>query len=130
MSTVKLLPKFTTLELEIFNHRLDVEDALAGVLEESFEFNPEAIFNMIGFLHTALDSSFDIEVPQVGSGESILVELIRDCVEGSTFFAGMEDAVALGDLSRGKMMAYIKSSYSLRRKLQEAGIECEPLPLF
>lgn len=43
--------------------------------------------------------------------------ILEDCAEGCTFFCDMDDAVATGELTRGKALAYRKAAKSLSAKL-------------
>ena len=92
--------KFTRTEWEIIVHRLEVGDAIIEALTDhapgelpACDYSAEAIELKIGMLNyngcTRL--CFD---------ELDLI-ILRECCEGSTFFAGMDDAVATGEITTG-----------------------------
>lgn len=111
------------IEWEIIEHRLDVPDALAGALSDTFgwdESEIEASANRFKFLpHDGLGNRL-IDVTTL---TEIDREVLKDCLEGSTFFADMDDEVALGNMTKGKKLAYRKAALTVSDKLSTAGIE-------
>ena len=136
--------KLTNSEWEILDHRLACVDALAECYADTIyctdedagktltDEQHEAAYNMAHDVASALwdriSATREIDVAALTDIERVL---IADCVDGSTFFADMDDAVARhqsygeGDMSRGKALSLRKAGNSLERKLNEAGIECE-----
>lgn len=90
----------------ILMHRLDASDAVAEALDlpENHPAFAEA--------REALESG---SLDGLKSAEA--VEILKDCAEGSTYFAGAEDAVALGEISKGSLMADHKAANEIERAL-------------
>ncbi len=103
--------KFTRTEWEIILHRLEVDDAIIEVLTDADfpVFGPIALEDAIYMLKMNGASR------SIFSDAELLV--LRECCEGSTWFAGTEDAVATGEITRGQALAYHKAANSLETKL-------------
>lgn len=101
---------FTRTEWEIIEHRLQVPDAIAEVLVDD---NPDE--------YTTDSIIADVELLEFGGhtrtefNEQELT-ILRECCEGSTFFAGMDDAVARDELSKGYRLAYHHAANRLEKR--------------
>jgi len=105
--------KFTPTEWEILCHRLAVPDALAEALSEPPLYEEGAEYERL------YDECHELEkigriIPNPTERQ---LEILRDCCEGCTMFADIEDAVALGDLTRSRMDYLFKSAQTLGVKL-------------
>ena len=100
--------KLTKTEFEILAHRLEVPDALADCLEQ---FDKDIIFEQSKFL---LKNGLSIELDNLNEVQKAI---LIDCCEGSTFFADCNDAVASGELSKGKLLSWFRAAESLEKKL-------------
>lgn len=112
--------KFTPTEREIILHRLGVPDAIADALEEDFNSNQFPITDTIQRLYAQFKNG---EVWDTEEATDLEKAIIKDCCDGSTYFAGSEDAVNRGEWSRGKLHAHQTAAYSIELKLKAAGIE-------
>jgi len=101
--------KLTPSEWEIINHRLGAPDAIAECLvgSEGFYYSHEQ----------TVDRAMAIESPDdIDWSSELDREIIQDCCLGCTLFGDMEDAVALGEVTKGWAMAMHKAAKSLEVK--------------
>lgn len=105
--------KFTRTEAEILLHRIDLPDAVADVFQGRFPRGN--ILSAIRMLKRFLTEGEDVldakDLPELQR------ELMIECAEGSTFLCGVEDAVATGEISRGKALAWERAAQSIEKKL-------------
>lgn len=71
--------QFSTRALRALNHRLEVSDALAECLNEEFGFDPSVVEEIADAMLRGDYSSLNSDV------KHIAVEILADCVEGSTY---------------------------------------------
>ena len=108
--------KLTNLEWAIIEHRLSPWGCLTECLEEKFE--PNITYE------TAQTLFYKLKVERVINFEELRplqIEILKDCLDGSTYFAGDLDAVATKELSRGKFLAQRRAAKSLEKKFNKAG---------
>jgi hypothetical protein len=119
----------TDNEWEIIDHRLSLSDAVAEMLTDGLdasmrEDERELIFEQaqdeVEALRKSLERTKTIDIDALTRYQR---EALTDCLDGSTFFCDMDDAVFEGHLTKGKAMALRKAGHSLQRKLNEAGID-------
>jgi hypothetical protein len=121
--------KLTDNEWEIIDHRLSLSDAVAEMLTDGLDANMrederELIFEQAQDEVEALRKSTELtKTIDIDALKRYQREALTDCLDGSTFFCDMDDAVFEGHLTKGKAMALRKAGHSLERKLNEAGIE-------
>jgi hypothetical protein len=121
--------KLTDNEWEIIDHRLSLSDAVAEMLTDGLDANMrederELIFEQAQDEVEALRKSTELtKTIDIDALTRYQREALTDCLDGSTFFCDMDDAVFEGHLTKGKAMALRKAGRSLERKLNEAGIE-------
>jgi hypothetical protein len=121
--------KLTDNEWEIIDHRLSLSDAVAEMLTDGLdatmrEDERELIFEQAQDEVEALRKSTELtKTIDIDALTRYQREALTDCLDGSTFFCDMDDAVFDGHLTKGKAMALRKAGHSLERKLNEAGIE-------
>ena len=133
----------TDNEWAILEHRLDIHDCVADCYADTmFCEARDRGEKMTNEQHKAAYAEAD-EAGSRLNGEirrarqinaNTLTELekwiLADCLEGATFFAEMDEAVARfqhygeGTMSRGRALALRKAGKSLERKFNEAGIIC------
>ena len=105
--------KITKTEAAILIHRLDCSDGLLEVYNDSYD--QELTWDEMNEVCEKL-----IEECKAGNIQEPIEGLrkfaLEDAVEGSTFFGNMEHAVADGELSKGKFLAYRKAAISLSDK--------------
>jgi hypothetical protein len=121
----------TPIEWTIIEHRLSAADAIAECLADTEELNIE---ESDAYNH-AVDLMFDC-VKQVARGnitldldemDRVTLEVLKDSLDGSTFFADIYDAVARKEITKGKMLSELKAALSLESKLEALGIKlCIP----
>ena len=113
--------KLTPTENEILLHRLAVPDALADTLTDCAEgespalpdVSREYVEQVAAELHEAMQARAFIPSVLTPTERAILA----DCVEGSTFFGNIEDAVALGEVSKSKAARQVAAMESLAEKI-------------
>ena len=121
--------QLTDNEWEIVEHRLSLSDAIAEMLtddldpdmpEDERELIFEQVEDEVETLRKTIELTKTIDTDTLTRYQR---EALADCMEGSTFFADMDDAVFEGESTKGKALALRKAGHSLQRKLNEAGIE-------
>lgn len=112
--------KFTPTQREILLHRLCVPDALADCLEEGFE--REEVMFTAGVLAQQIQQGEGWDFEEASELEKAI---IKDCCNGSTFFASSEDAVATGEISRGKLRRWNMAADLLEDTLKAVGVKAE-----
>lgn len=118
-----MIIKLTDNEWEIIEHRLSLSDSVADVLSDQFDgLTYEQAQDKCEALCSRIEASKTIDVAALTEHERAM---LVDCMDGSTFFADIDDAVWEGEMTRGKVLALRKAGRSLQRKLNEAGIEGE-----
>ena len=104
--------KFTRTEWEIILHRLEVEDAIVEALTdcESPIINASTIADAVYmlFLNGCTRTIF--------SDAELIV--LRECCNGSTWFAGLNTEAEHGELTPGRMAAYTRAANRLETKLR------------
>lgn len=120
--------ELTDNEWGILEHRLDLADCLADALhndddatESENEANWQRVYSAAAALNSTIGQTKTIDVDALTQLDK---EILADCLDGSTFFCGAEDAVKNGDWSRQQLAAMQRVGRSLERKFNEAGIEC------
>ena len=122
--------KLTNNEWEIVEHRLSLSDAIAEMLTDGLdpdmpEDERELIFEEIeGEVETLRKTTELTKTIDTDMLTRYQREALVDCMEGSTFFADMDDAVFEGEFTKGKALDLRKAGHSLQRKFNEAGIAC------
>lgn len=117
-------------EWDIIEHRLTVPEAIAEAIVEGFEpvadeqlpWTYDEVHGRVLDLYSEIKVTREINV----SEEDLLaIEIIKDCLEGCTFFADILDAKATGEISPGDFLAIVNAGKSLRKKLHDAGHSVE-----
>jgi len=103
---------FTGIEWDILSHRLEACDAVAEALcdDEDSAFGFDEVEDRCRELLDAGPTGVD-------TTDALTRAIIVDCCEGATMFTDMEDAVAVGQITRGKMLAYFRAARSLEDKV-------------
>jgi hypothetical protein len=107
----------TASHQEILLHRLDsgaIADCLADT--EELQISREDAENATLEV-TKMVKSGRIYLDQLGYAQK---EVLIDCLEGSTFFAGWEDAVATRETTRGRMLNLFKAAVELEEAFTAA----------
>ena len=104
--------KFTPTEWEIIDHRLGAADSSAECLSDEPDDAPADFDTLLEVCRDLEKIGGDIPDPT-----ELQLEVIYDCCCGCTFFADIWDEVALGNLSRGKVLAWFRAATSLEKKL-------------
>lgn len=102
--------KLTKPQVEILRHRLD-SGVVADVLIESdicteLADAEEAVAAVRDYVENG-------ELPEADALRALEIEVLADCLDGCTFFAGIEDAVATGELTRGASLSFFKAAGQL-----------------
>ena len=113
--------KFTPTEMEIIQHRLvDSDCIIQCILEtEGDKFSEDELCDAIDRIEKSLNS--------VDATDKAVMEVLFDCLDGSTFFANMDDGVALEMLTQAKANAYQRAANSIEKKMEAVGVNvCIP----
>lgn len=113
--------ELTETQWQMIEHRLTLSDCLADCLHDTFGWRWSDVEAVANNLYKSLKASRTIDTDALNPVE---IEVIRDCVDGSTWFCDSEDAVATRQMTRGRLLGWHKSAAALEKKLAEAGIEC------
>lgn len=128
MNKIILTPR----EWDIIYHRLSVPDALADCLSDDSNWDWQECFD------TVCDMTIKLKIAAKENGrvEIVLDGLndiqkasLRDCVDGSTYFASSEDALATGEINRGQLLAWTKCAHSIEAKFEAAGLKTTGFPM-
>ena len=118
--------KLKKWEREILLHRLELTDCLLEVLGlEENEGNGPGGFS--GFPADKLATALEMQLSTVELGfieisivnPEIEREILVECLAGCTFFAGLDEAVACGDIHRSTANRMIKAGKSLEKMVSE-----------
>lgn len=114
--------ELTPSEWAIVEHRLTLDDCLADCICDTFELYAdgdwERIRQMASDLYTQVKKTKQIDFDKL---DKMQIEIITDCLEGSTYFGSIEDALASGEINKGQYMSMFKAAQSLERKFASAG---------
>lgn len=129
--------KLTDSEWGILEHRLDLTDCLGECYADTMYAEAEdAGRKMSDEEHRSLMETAEAAADklngeirrtrQIDTDKLTALDkwILADCLDGSTFFCDMEDAVWDGELTKGKALSLHKAGHSLERKFNEAGIVC------
>jgi hypothetical protein len=130
--------KLTDNEWGILEHRLDIYDCIAECYADTMYVEAEdrgekmtdeqhkaayALAHDAGArLNCDIRNARQIDTDKLTDLDKWI---LADCLDGTTFFTDMDDAVWDGQLTKGKALALRKAGHSLQRKLNEAGIPCQ-----
>ena len=133
-----MIIKLTDNEWGILEHRLDIYDCIAECYADTMYAEAEdrgekmtdeqhkaayAVAHDAGArLNCDIRSARQIDTDKLTDLDKWI---LADCLDGTTFFTDMDDAVWDGQLTKGKALALRKAGHSLQRKLNEAGIPCQ-----
>lgn len=92
------MKKFTPLEWEIILHRLEVPDAIVEVLTDD-DLKYSALRETI--IYTAINNLY-VSGGFIHDPSAIHMDVLREACSGSTFFCGIDCAVASGEISKDK----------------------------
>lgn len=114
-------------EWEILQHRLHVPDAVAECLCDTFDHfgfaDVEAKAEEFAKLEPInAGTATGCRIIRVGLLDEVQIAILKECLEGSTFFTGDEDAVALGKVSRGAILQQKRAATTIAAKFRSAGI--------
>jgi hypothetical protein len=99
--------KLTQHHIEILEHRLDAWDCIVESIEG---YTSEEISECCEALLKRIKQEKEISADGLSEIE---LAVITDCIDGSTFFASIEDEVALGNVSRYKADKCYKAAEEL-----------------
>jgi hypothetical protein len=116
----------TTMKLrkyhdEILRHRLDADCTVECLLdyaegEAPIAHSPEAAEAAVGEIYRMLDAG-EIDF---GCLSRLAVEVLVDCIEGSTFFADENQAIAMGEWTKARSRAAHAAADELEKWISEA----------
>jgi hypothetical protein len=135
--------KLTDNEWGILEHRLDIYDCIAECYADTMYVEAEdrgekmtdeqhkaayaVAYDAGSRLNCDIRNARQIDTDKLTDLDKWI---LADCLDGTTFFTDMDDAVAdfqrwkQGTMSRGRALALRKAGRSLERKFNEAGIAC------
>jgi hypothetical protein len=117
--------KLKKWEREILLHRLVLTDCLLEVLGTYHNEENEGEFK--GFPADKLATALEMQLSTVELGfldvsvlnPEIEKEILAECLEGSTWFAGHDEAIATGELHRSMGQRHIKAALNLETMITE-----------
>lgn len=112
--------RFTPAEWEIIKHRLGAGDAVVECLTDVDE--PNFTEDELELAIRYLDNCGEAVEPPPELAPAVLA-VLEDCLDGSTFFAGLNEGVRCGEVSRGTFAAYHKAARRLEDKMRAVGID-------
>ena len=101
--------KFTPQESLMITHRLLEPECIAEALEIGYEEVRAIVGEMTNDYREGNSLTVTIET-------ELATAILKDAIEGSTFFNGLEDEVALGEISKGKALSFGKSAKTIEAK--------------
>lgn len=124
--------RFTAAEWAIIEHRLTLDDCLADVLSDTYDWDWEETREKVSNFYRRLRSFFqahgEVEF-EVNDLTEVEREALIDCVDGSTWFASSENAVASGEISWGRLMAQRQCAERIEKKMEAAGLKTTGFPM-
>jgi hypothetical protein len=133
-----MIIKLTDNEWGILEHRLDIYDCIAECYADTMYVEAEdrgekmtdeqhkaayaVAYDAGSRLNCDTRNTRQIDADKLSDLDKWI---LADCLEGTTFFTGIDDAVWDGELTKGKALALRKAGQSLQRKFNEAGIPCQ-----
>lgn len=118
----------TPKEREVVLHRLGVPDAIAEALTDAFPGESPVVAEPFGYVQATADSlRIELEKRDTLDDEALrqpaVQAILADCIDGSTFFSGVEM-----DLTARRASA-IKTMRSLKAKLESVGCKVGEIPI-
>ncbi len=110
---------FTRTESEVLRHRLEMPDCIHEVLVED---DGAWTYDQVAARCRALAAGDQVVVSDLAHLDLLI---IGEAAAGSTVLCDVEDAVALGELSRGKALAMLRACRGIEEKLAAVGVEVE-----
>ena len=99
--------KLTKTQIDILRHRIE-SGCIPEVLAESDICTVELADDAVMEVRRMLDAGgFDDQL------SAIELEVIADCLDGSTYFANIDDAVALKQISKGAALMLFRAANEL-----------------
>ena len=133
-----MIIKLTDNEWGILEHRLDIYDCIAECYADTMYVEAEdrgekmtdeqhkaayaVAYDAGSRLNCDIRNARQIDTDKLTDLDKWI---LADCLDGTTFFTDMDDAVWDGELTKGKALALRKAGHSLQRKFNEAGIACQ-----
>lgn len=104
----------TNQEWLLLEHRLCLADCLADVLHDTFDWDAKEVEECAREMYRELQADHQILPKHLLPG--IPREILRDCLDGSTYFADIDDAVATGEVTRGmRLTMFAQHPIEVRR---------------
>lgn len=102
--------KLASLEIDILEHRLS-----SGSIAECLADTEELDISLVEAEAAVAQVMADVKAGNLPlyTYSRIELEVVIDCLDGSTYFAGSDDAVAEGNLTRQKLTAQHKAADTL-----------------
>jgi hypothetical protein len=132
-----MIIKLTDNEWGILEHRLDIYDCIAECYADTMYVEAEdrgekmtdeqhkaayaVAYDAGSRLNCDTRNARQIDTDKLSDLDKWI---LADCLDGTTFFTGIDDAVWDGELTKGKALSLRKAGHSLQRKFNEAGIDC------
>lgn len=117
--------KLTKLQKEFLQHRLDLPDCISEVFQaEGKDFTAGEIQISVDYVGNLVNNG-ELKIDWL---DSIDRAVLRDCIEGSTWFACNINAVNFGEMSEQKINAQYRSIEQLVDKLEQAGFDSIAIP--
>jgi hypothetical protein len=129
-----MILNLTEKEYALLEHRITLWDALADCISDTYpeKFTWDETYKVASELDAQLRKQskelgrIEIDVDKL---TELQKEILQDCIDGSTFFASSEDAVASGEIKRTQLMAWKKMAYNIEKKFKDVGLQILHFPM-
>jgi len=107
----------TQKQWEIIAHRLGESSAIADALTDAAPGEKPAVKDSWEMVNERAEFLLENPPEDIDGLRQLDLEILRDCCEGSTYFADIQDAVERGEISKGQMLSAYKAAYALEGTL-------------
>ena len=107
---------FTKQEWEIIEHRLDSTDAIAEALTDCCEDESPVVLESYNEVESRVYEISEKGQSEIDWESALDMAILRDAIDGNTAMVDIQDAVACGEITKGKMLRMFKSAYSIQEK--------------
>lgn len=111
----------TPLEAEVVAHRLTLftDPEFAREVFEGDDVDPDKVARFAGEFYPRVELAANrVEARAVCMVDEVAFAVLRDCLEGSTYFAGADDAVAVGQVEKSAIRRRRNAARAVAQKLR------------
>lgn len=104
--------RFSKPAREILEHRLACEEEMFTAFADG-----DDDFAVTRSEFSAACEQARLLVEFGGDATGLVLDVLRECAEGCTFFGSADDAVAFGEMTKGRALSYRKAAKEIAAKL-------------